>query len=64
MTGSQPAGQPDREPRRPERTDEEWAAVFRDDLATSRAAERRLVWMELVALGVVAVLVALHFVWH
>jgi hypothetical protein len=64
MTGSQPAGQPDREPRRLERTDEEWAAVFRDDLATSRAAERRLVWMELVALGVVAVLVALHFVWH
>jgi hypothetical protein len=57
-------GRPEPKAGRPERTDEEWAAIFRDDLATSRAAERRLIWMELVALGVVAVLVALHFVWH
>jgi hypothetical protein len=49
---------------RPERTDEEWAAIFREDLASSRAAERRLIWMELIALGVVAALVVLHFVWH
>jgi hypothetical protein len=51
-------------PGRPERTDEEWAAIFRDDLASSRAAERRLLWMELIAVGVVAALVVLHFVWH
>ena len=51
-------------PGRSERTDEEWEAIFRDDLASSRAAERRLLWMELIALGVVAALVVLHFVWH
>jgi hypothetical protein len=55
---------PERQPGRPARTDEEWEAIFRDDLATSRAAERRLLWMELIALGVVAALVVLHFVWH
>jgi hypothetical protein len=52
------------QPDRPERTDEEWAAIFREDLASSQAAERRLLWMELIALGVVAALVVLHFVWH
>jgi hypothetical protein len=51
-------------PGRPERTDEEWEAIFREDLASSQASERRLLWMELLALGVVAALVVLHFVWH
>lgn len=49
---------------RPERTAAEWEAVFREDLDRSVAAERHLVWMELIALGAVAVVIVLHFVWH
>ena len=62
MTAGPVSGRPPSS--RPERTDEEWEAIFRDDLASSRAAERHLLWMELIALGVVAALVVLHFVWH
>ncbi len=47
-----------------ERTDEEWEEVFEEDLRTSVANERRLIWMELLSLAAVAVVIVLHFVWH
>jgi|GEM_PF-4510443 len=47
-----------------ERTDQDWDNVFEDDLRTSVANERRLIWMELIALAAVAAVIVLHFVWQ
>ena len=49
---------------RRERSEAEWEEVYQEDLRTSRAAEARLIWMELASFGAVAVVIVLHFVWH